>query len=77
MLQFSMRKDRLRPRARQQIGTFDPVERRREKQVARDRDDEDLRTGRKTAEQLSRENFFMSSLNIDWAKAKIVHPEKS
>jgi len=42
--------------ALQAIGVFDPAERAREKQASRDRDAADLASGRKSAEQLNREN---------------------
>lgn len=47
-----------------EVETFDPEERRREKQAAREKDDEDLRTGKVTAEQLRKRNGFFSSLDF-------------
>ena len=43
---------------------YDPAERAREKQLARDKDDEDLRTGKVTREELSKRNGFFSSLDF-------------
>ena len=48
---------------------YDPAERAREKQRAREQDDEDLRTGKVTREELSQRNGFFSSL--DFSKATI------
>lgn len=42
--------------------TYDPRERSREKQRSRDQDAEDLRTGKKTREQLIKENSPFSGL---------------
>lgn len=58
-----------------ELGTFDPIERRREKQAARDKDEEDLRAGRVTPEELSKRNGFFSALDIK--NAKIVLPKRS
>lgn len=44
--------------------TFDPVERAREKQASRERDELDLKEGRVTREELSRRNGFFSSLDV-------------
>lgn len=52
---------------------YDPAERALEKQRARDQDDEDLRTGKVTREELSRRNGFFSSL--DFSKARIRFPK--
>ena len=52
---------------------YDPAERARQKQLAREQDDEDLRTGRVTREELSRRNGFFSSL--DFSKATIIFPK--
>lgn len=49
---------------------FNPKQRALEKQRAREQDDEDLRTGRVTREELSQRNGFFSSLDI--ANSKII-----
>lgn len=51
---------------------YDPKKRAAEKQAARDKDDDDLRAGRVSKEELSRRNGFFSSL--DFSEAKIVLP---
>jgi hypothetical protein len=43
------------------LGTFDPVEHRRQKQAAREKDAEDLVAGRVTAEELNRTNSLFAS----------------
>lgn len=50
--------------------TYDPRERAREKQRSRDQDAEDLRTGKKTREQLTKENSPFSGLvlKVDFTK---------
>lgn len=50
--------------------TYDPRERAREKQRSRDQDAEDLRTGKKTREQLTKENSLFSGLilKVDFTK---------
>lgn len=53
---------------------YDPAERAREKQLARDKDDEDLRTGKVTREELSKRNGFFSSL--DFSKATIIRRDQ-
>lgn len=47
-------------------------ERAREKQASRDKDEQDLLSGKKTREQLRKENGYFSQLNyvIDFSKAK-------
>jgi hypothetical protein len=67
-----VRKDRLRPRAKQ--GTFNPEQRRLEKQAARDKDDEDLRTGKVTREELQKRNSLFGA--IDLSQAKVVFPQR-
>lgn len=47
-----------------EINYYDPRERALEKQRARDQDDEDLRTGKVTREELSQRNGFFSSLDF-------------
>lgn len=51
--------------------TFDPKERMREKQAARDADDEALRTGRITREELQRQNSFAAGLDLRNAKVVV------
>lgn len=53
-----------------EINYYDPRERALEKQRAREQDDEDLRTGKITREELSQRNGFFSSLDI--ANSKII-----
>jgi len=52
--------------------TYDAAERAREKQASREQDARDLATGRKSQEQLHRENAHFSSLRvrINFAGAK-------
>lgn len=50
---------------------FDPEDLRREKQRAREKDDEDLREGRVTREQLRRRNGFFSGLDFSGATVRI------
>ena len=49
---------------------YEPRERAREKQRSRDQDAEDLRTGKKTREQLTKENSPFSGLilKVDFTK---------
>ena len=53
-----------------EINYYDPAERARQKQLAREQDDKDLRTEKITREELSRRNGFFSSLDI--ANSKII-----
>jgi len=55
--------------------TIDPAARQREKQASRDRDAEDLAAGRKTREQLARDNgsfslYLAEHGVIDWDKVE-------
>lgn len=43
---------------------YDPVARDKEKQRAREQDEEDLKTGKVTREELSKRNGFFSSIDI-------------
>lgn len=54
------------------IKEYDPAERAKEKQESRERDEEALRSGEKTQEQLRKENGWFSSIKfkIDFAGAK-------
>lgn len=52
--------------------TFDPTERALDKQRQRDQDDEDLRAGRVTAEELRRVNGFFSFLDLSSARIKSI-----
>jgi hypothetical protein len=56
-------------------GLFDPEKLRREKQLARDKDNADLREGRVTAEELRLRNGLFSG--IDLSRATIRIPAKS
>ena len=49
---------------------YEPRERAREKQRSRDQDAEDLRTGKKTREELTKENSLFSGLvlKVDFTK---------
>jgi hypothetical protein len=49
---------------RRKDAVYDPAERAAEKQRSRDQDAEDLRTGRKTAEQLNQENGAFNFPNV-------------
>ena len=54
--------------------TFDPAERIRQKQLAREKDEADLKAGRVTKEELQKRNAFIPA---DWArnaKLKIRNP---
>ena len=50
---------------------FDPEERIREKQLAREQDDRDLREGRVSAEELPTRNSFVHGLDIENARLEI------
>lgn len=50
---------------------FDPEERIREKQLAREQDERDLRGGRVSAEELQARNSFVHGLDIENAKLEI------
>ena len=52
------------------IGVLDQAARQREKQRARDRDAEDLRSGRVSQDELARHNGFFSA--FDLSKARIL-----
>lgn len=52
--------------------TYDPQERAAEKARAREQDEEDLKSGKVTPEQLSKRNGFFSSLDL--RNARIVRP---
>jgi hypothetical protein len=52
------------------IGYYDPKERALEKQLSREQDEADLKSGKVTKEELSKRNGFFSSL--DFKNAKIV-----
>lgn len=54
-----------------EIGEFDPIALRREKQMARERDDRDLREGRVSAEELQRRNGFFSGLDFSRARIRL------
>lgn len=62
------------PKKPLKVEFYDPKERARQKQAARDKDDEDLRTGKVTREELRKRNGFFSGL--DFSKAKIVLPKR-
>lgn len=55
-----------------QVSYFDPAQRAAEKQASRDQDEEDLRTGRKTQEQLRLENgrFAFPNVRVNYFAAK-------
>ena len=54
------------------IATYDPAERAREKQAARDQDAADIASGAKSREQLHAENAVLAELRVrvDYAGAK-------
>jgi hypothetical protein len=68
-----VRKDRLRPRANKRA-TFNWEDRMREKQAARDKDDDDLRSGKVTPEQLQQRNSMFAGLDL--SKATVVRRRK-
>lgn len=51
---------------------FDPIERAKQKEQSREQDELDLKSGKKTREQLSRENYILYGLKfrILFGKAK-------
>lgn len=49
---------------------YDPAERAREKQRARDKDDADLRSGKVTRDELAARNGFFSSVAISQGRIK-------
>jgi hypothetical protein len=51
------------------IGEFDPIALRQEKQLARERDERDLREGRVSAEELRMRNGLFSG--FDFSRARI------
>lgn len=44
---------------------YDPKERARQKQLSREQDEQDLKSGKITKEELRKKNGFFSSLNIE------------
>ena len=52
-------------------GFFDPVELLRQKQLAREKDDEDLREGRVKREDLRLRNGLFSGVDLSHAKVRI------
>lgn len=50
---------------------FDPEERIREKQIAREQDERDLREGRLSADELQQRNSFVRGLDIKNARLVI------
>jgi len=52
-------------------GYFDPEELRRQKQLAREKDDEDLREGRVTREELRLRNGLFSGVDLSGATVRI------
>lgn len=53
------------------IGEFDPIALRREKQLARERDDRDLREGRVSGEELRLRNGLFSGFDLSRAKIRL------
>ena len=53
------------------VGYFDPEELRRQKQLARAKDDEDLREGRVTREELRLRNGLFSGVDLSRATVRI------
>lgn len=47
-----------------EVGTYDPTQRAREKQASRDQDEADLASGKKTRDDLRRENGAFTGLNV-------------
>jgi len=56
------------------IRYFDPAERIREKQRARDRDDADLASGRASAAEVQRRNSFAAGLDLVNAEIHVPNP---
>ena len=55
------------------VRQFNPEDRIREKQLAREQDERDLFEGRVSAEELQERNSFVRGLDIKNAKLKIRH----
>ena len=53
------------------VGEYDPIARRREKQLARERDDRDLREGRVSAEELRMRNGLFSGFDFSRARVRL------
>lgn len=53
-----------------QINIYSPDDRQREKQLAREQDDRDLRSGRISAAELSAANGMFSSLDVAHARIR-------
>ncbi|MBT2246841.1 hypothetical protein JQK15_25380 [Sphingobium sp. BHU LFT2] len=58
----------------QQVAQFDSLDRRREKQSAREQDDRALREGAISPEALSQRNGFFSG--IDFSRASVRRPRR-
>lgn len=56
------------------VESYDPAERKRQKQAQREQDDRDLAKGRISREELARRNGFFSCFDIK--NARIVRPGK-
>lgn len=54
----------------QQVNLFDPAERQRAKQRAREQDDRDLNSGAVSAESLQARNGFFSGLDLSRASVR-------
>lgn len=53
-----------------EVGHFNPAQRRLEKQIDRERDEQDLREGRLSRADLARRNGFFSSLDLAGASVR-------
>jgi hypothetical protein len=54
----------------QQVNHYDPIQRQRDKQRAREQDDRDLRSGAVSPELLGERNGFFSSLDLSRASVR-------
>lgn len=59
------------PKPQSEVGMFDPKEHAAMKQALRDKDREDLRSGRASAAEINRRNLFHGQ--FDMSRARIVH----
>ena len=58
-------------------GRLDPEQRAREKQLAREADERDLKSGRRSADEIRQSNSMFASIgDAAFEKARIIFPEK-
>lgn len=58
-----------------QVSLYSPIERRHEKQRAREQDDRDLRSGAVSHAQMAQDNGFFSSLDL--SRASVRRPRRA